>query len=242
MVGRAKELGRSPDHPVLIRGRYVVVACRTAWFVRRRRLTTRLQFLNQLRDRRPAGHHELDPVVAGGVVRGRNHGDAAAAQLPGGKVHDRRRLLTDVMNRQAGIEQPFDECLFQQRRAAAEIPAHADRCIAARANHLPQRTADAAGLVRPPLLAHHAANVTSFENAHSQPRSCNAARNQVVRGSPDPAPRATDRSHAYGRPAVGRFGEVGRPAPNQSQQPASFLQRRPEPFQRFCVGGGKPPL
>ncbi len=36
----------------------------------------------------------------------------------------------------------------------------------------------------------------------------------VVRGSPDPAPRATDRSQKSGRPAVGGFGEVGRPAPN----------------------------
>jgi len=41
----------------------------------------------------------------------------------------------------------------------------------------------------------------------------------VVRGSPDPAPGRTERSHESGRPAVGGFGEVGRPAPNVRPAP-----------------------
>lgn len=177
-VSRANKLVRSPDHPVLVRGRYVVEAYRAARCVRRRRLTTGFEFLNQLRDSWLAGHHKLDPIVPGRVVRGRDYCDAPAAQLPGGEMHRRRRLLTDVVDREAGAEQSFDEGLFERRRAAAEVSAHADRGVAASADHLPQRTADAAGLVRPPLLAHHAANVTSFENAHSQPRSRNAPRNR----------------------------------------------------------------
>ena len=39
----------------------------------------------------------------------------------------------------------------------------------------------------------------------------------VVRGSPDPAPSPTARSPEPGRPAVGGFGEVGRPAPSAAQ-------------------------
>jgi len=42
-------------------------------------------------------------------------------------------------------------------------------------------------------------------------RRCPAS---VVRGSPDPAPMVTERSHDSGRPAVGGFGEVGRPTPS----------------------------
>ena len=38
----------------------------------------------------------------------------------------------------------------------------------------------------------------------------------VERGSPDPAPGTTARSPDSGRPAVGGFGEVGRPAPSAS--------------------------
>jgi len=36
----------------------------------------------------------------------------------------------------------------------------------------------------------------------------------AVRGSPDPARGSTDPSSEFGRPAVGGFGEVGRPAPS----------------------------
>ena len=36
----------------------------------------------------------------------------------------------------------------------------------------------------------------------------------AVRGSPDPAPRPTERSHDLRRPAVGGSGEVGRPSPS----------------------------
>ena len=44
----------------------------------------------------------------------------------------------------------------------------------------------------------------------------------VVRGSPDPARKTTDRSPESGRPAVGGFGEVGRPAPNAGEQAFHF--------------------
>ena len=44
----------------------------------------------------------------------------------------------------------------------------------------------------------------------------------VVRGAPDLAPVPTARSPESGRPAVGRFGEVGRPAPNAGTTFASW--------------------
>ncbi len=40
----------------------------------------------------------------------------------------------------------------------------------------------------------------------------------AVRGSPDPARMATGRSHGFRRPAVGGFGEVGRPAPSELEK------------------------
>ncbi len=40
----------------------------------------------------------------------------------------------------------------------------------------------------------------------------------VVRGSPDPAPMATGRSHGFRRPAVGGFGGVGRPVPSELEK------------------------
>lgn len=50
---------------------------------------------------------------------------------------------------------------------------------------------------------------------------------RAVRGSPDPAPIATDRSQAgCGRPTVGRIGEVGRPTPSarsKRQRRARYL-------------------
>jgi hypothetical protein len=42
----------------------------------------------------------------------------------------------------------------------------------------------------------------------------------VVRGFPDPAPGATVRSQESRRPAVGGFGEVGRPAPSAGPAPS----------------------
>ena len=130
------------------------------------RAATRFQFSNQLRHGRLSGEQKLDAVVAGRIVRGRDHGDTAAAHLPRSEEHGWRRLLADVVDGEAGVEQPFDEGLFERRRAAAEVSAHADRRVAASPDQMPQRTADATGLVGSPLLAHHAANVTRFEDAH----------------------------------------------------------------------------
>ncbi len=51
----------------------------------------------------------------------------------------------------------------------------------------------------------------------------------VLRGSPDPAPGATVRSQESGRPAVGGFGEVARPAPSASAEATGIVRpmRRP---------------
>jgi len=52
--------------------------------------------------------------------------------------------------------------------------------------------------------------------SHGNParRRAETDADSVVRGSPDPALAMTDRSQESGRPVIGRFGEVGRPAPN----------------------------
>ena len=55
----------------------------------------------------------------------------------------------------------------------------------------------------------------------------------VVRGSPDPAPAVTEGLTNQGKPSVGRFGEVRRPAPNW--RPSGHH------FARADIGTGKPP-
>jgi len=69
---------------------------------------------------------------------------------------------------------------------------------------------DAEAVLRHLLQARLCAGRESPSAVHGSP--C------VVRGSPDPAPSATDRSQESRRPAVGGFGEVGRPAPSGRDQ------------------------
>ena len=72
---------------------------------------------------------------------------------------------------------------------------------------------------------------------------------RAVRGSPDPARGMTDMSHKSRRPAVGGFGEVGRPAPSaahRSQEPGKPAPHPhddlPPPRLRwFCWAAAWPP-
>ncbi len=69
------------------------------------------------------------------------------------------------------------------------------------------------------------AMATAFEQWRRSPVEGPAR--PAVRGSPDPAHGATDRSQDSGRPAVGVFGEVGRPAPSTGAARSPAFSEKP---------------
>ncbi len=106
---------------------------------------------------------ELEAVVAGRIVRGRETHATGRPMTLHAEVHHRCRGEPRIEDVGALIAEPAHQGLAQLGRAGTRIAPHEHRGGPQEARHGP---ADGVGVLRAELLANHAADVVGLENGH----------------------------------------------------------------------------